>query len=61
MSSNMKALPVGRILRFCLGALLVVAVWPLFRSAESKRIALFGERPIRKRFFVPVVREPLRR
>ena len=38
MSSNMKALPVGRILRFCLGALLVVAVWPFFRSAQSKRI-----------------------
>jgi hypothetical protein len=38
VSSSMRALPVGRILRFCLGAVLVVAVWPFFRTAESNRI-----------------------
>ncbi len=38
MSSNMKALPVGRILRFLLGAFLVVTVSPFFRNAPSNRI-----------------------
>lgn len=33
-----RALPVGRTLRFLLGALLVLAVWPFFRSAEPNRI-----------------------
>jgi len=34
----LRALPIGRILRFLLGAWLVVAVWPFFRSAEPNRI-----------------------
>lgn len=34
----LRALPVGRILRFLLGAWLVFGVWPFFRSAESNRI-----------------------
>ncbi len=38
MSSNMTALPVGRILRFLLGAFLVVTVSPFFRNAASNRI-----------------------
>ncbi len=38
MSSNMKALPVGRILRFLLGVFLAVTVWPLFQNAPSNRI-----------------------
>lgn len=38
MSSYLRALPVGRILRFLLGAYLVVLVWPFFRDAESNRI-----------------------
>ena len=38
MSSNMKALPVGRILRFLLGVFLAVTVWPFFQNAPSNRI-----------------------
>ncbi len=38
MSSPMKAFPVGRILRFLLGAWLVTAVWHFYREAESSRI-----------------------
>ena len=38
MSSSSRALPVGRILRFCLGAWLVIAVWQFFQHAESNRI-----------------------
>lgn len=38
MSSNTKALPVGRILRSLLGVFLVVTVWPFFRNAASNRI-----------------------
>jgi hypothetical protein len=38
MKSEMKARPVGRILRSALGVWLVVAVWPFYREAASKRI-----------------------
>jgi len=38
MSRDLRALPVGRILRFLLGAFLVVTVWPFFRNAASNRI-----------------------
>ena len=38
MSHDLKALPVGRILRFLLGTLLVVMVWPFFRGASPNRI-----------------------
>jgi hypothetical protein len=38
MSSNLKALPVGRILRFLLGAWLVFAVRLFYLEAESNRI-----------------------
>lgn len=35
---SLRALPVGRILRFLLGAVLVGIVWPFFRDAASNRI-----------------------
>jgi hypothetical protein len=38
MSHDLKALPVGRILRFLLGAFLVVNVWPFFSGASPNRI-----------------------
>lgn len=38
MNSNPRTLPVGRILRFLLGAWLAIAVWPFFQHAESNRI-----------------------
>ena len=38
MSHDLKALPVGRILRFLLGAFLVVTVWPFFSGASPNRI-----------------------
>lgn len=38
MSQSLKALPVGRFLRFLLGAFLGVTVWPFFGSAALNRI-----------------------
>lgn len=38
MSRDSRTLPVGRILRFCLGAWLIIAVWPFFQHAQSNRI-----------------------
>lgn len=38
MSHDLRALPVGRILRFLLGAYLAFAVWPFFRGASPNRI-----------------------
>ena len=38
MSRDLKALPVGRILRFLLGVFLVAMVWPFFRGATPNRI-----------------------
>ena len=38
MSHDLKALPIGRILRFSLGVFLVVMVWPFFSGASPNRI-----------------------
>ena len=38
MSHDLKALPVGRILRLFLGFLLVVMVWPFFNGTSPNRI-----------------------
>lgn len=38
MSHDLKALPVGRILRFLLGVFLVVTVWPFFAGASPNRV-----------------------
>ena len=38
MNDNRRALPIGRILRFLLGVLLVVPVWPFFRDASANRV-----------------------
>ncbi len=38
MSHDLRALPVGRILRFLLGAILVITVWPFFSGASPNRI-----------------------
>jgi len=38
MNHDLKALPVGRILRFFVGVLLGVAVWPFFSGASPTRI-----------------------
>ncbi len=38
MSSQLRILPVGRIMRFLLAAFLVVTVWPFYRDAPSNLI-----------------------